>query len=206
MLYSILLVYWGARFITRKGFENLIVKREVSTGHLFRGEEFVVSIHAHNRSWAPLVLGLNHGRGARGLYALTPRKAVYALSPGQQVTFSCSHDASEASFPSARFMSKRAIPGVWRCCEGESICSRKSLSTLKCIICPISVCLRVYLSAKCKLDSAFSKIRPVPPEFANTSPGIPQTYALEGECSQRAIAREGVRTHHCFGRPPSFWI
>jgi uncharacterized protein (DUF58 family) len=88
MLYSLVLVYWGARFITRKGFENLVVKRELNTGHLFRGEEFVVSVHAHNKSWAPLVSVSTTDELPLGLFALTPRKAVYALSPGQQVTFS----------------------------------------------------------------------------------------------------------------------
>jgi uncharacterized protein (DUF58 family) len=87
ILYSLLLVYWGARFVTRKGFGKLVVKRKVSTSHLFRGEEFTVTLQAHNTSWAPLVWVSTTDELPTGLFALSPRKAVYALAPGQRVAF-----------------------------------------------------------------------------------------------------------------------
>lgn len=87
MLYSLLLLYWGARFVTRKGFEKLALTRQVSTSHLFRGEEFTVTLQAHNKSWAPLVWVSTTDELPTGLFALSPRKAVYALAPGQRVTF-----------------------------------------------------------------------------------------------------------------------
>lgn len=88
IFYTLFLVYWAARWVTRKGFERLTVQRKLGADHVFRGEEFSVTLEAHNPSWAPLVWVSLTDELPVGLPTLSPRKAVFALAPGQKVSLS----------------------------------------------------------------------------------------------------------------------
>ncbi|MGI6542229.1 MAG: DUF58 domain-containing protein [Limnochordia bacterium] len=88
MFYTLLLVYLSTRWITRKGFNNLVVRRIVPTTHIFRGESFTVKLEVSNPIWTPLVWVSATDELPTGMPTITARQAIFALAPKQTVSFS----------------------------------------------------------------------------------------------------------------------
>ncbi len=86
-LYSLLILFLLAKYATRHGFATLSVQRRLAADRVFRGEDAEVTLTAHNPSWVPLVHIAVNDEVPLNLPPQSPRRAVFALAPGQRVSF-----------------------------------------------------------------------------------------------------------------------